>query len=124
MAKKAKKIEVNWTGAYPNLCSGKWIIKFNGVEIIDTNEGRNSILSSSMATYGSYSSWHFEDWSEVFDQYDDGYEFSTWQKQISIKKLFTLIESQNISLSKDDKKNLYEKLQEHDWRNGSCGGCI
>ena len=124
MAKKAKKIEVNWTGSYPNLCSGKWIIKINGVELID-NDRHNSILSSSMATYGSYSSWHFEEnWIEVFDQYDDGYEFSTWQKQISIKKLFTLIESHNISLSKDDKKSLYEKLQEHDWRNGSCGGCI
>ena len=124
MAKKAKKIEVEWTGGYPNLCSGNWIIKINGVQIDDEVGVYDSVLKSEMATAGSYSSWHFEDWSEVFEDYDDGYEFAMWKKQPSIKKLFGLIENQDIVLSKDDMRNLYESIQEKDWRSGSCGGCI
>ena len=134
MAKKLKKIEVEWTGQYPNLCSGQWIIKINGKEIKDETNFSDyhqkempmygSILSSSMYTSGTYQEWHFEDWLEVFNDYEDGDEFNVWIKREDIKKLIILIEKSGHSLAKEDKRNLFEKIQENDWRSGSCGGCI
>lgn len=134
MAKKAKKIEVEWTGSYPNLCSGEWIIKINGVQIkdktvIDEYTKRealsyDSVLRQSMATSGEYQSWHFEDWNEVFEDYFDGYDYPSWKKTENTNRLFELIEGNGISLTGDEKKTLFSKIQELDWRNNSCGGCI
>jgi len=135
MAKKIKKFEVKWTGKYPNLCSGEWIIKINGEVIKDKTEHSSyhqkempiygSILASDMGTSGIYTSWHFdENWSEVFDDYEDGDDFSVWTKTEKAKRLFMLIEDNGFSLSKEDKRALFIKLQENDWRSGSCGGCI
>lgn len=104
--------EVEWTGGYPNLCSGEWIIKKDGVKVDLPEEVR----SESMGTYGTYSSWHFEDWSEVFEDYKDGMKFKKWIESNAWAK--------TIAPTVEEQKELFEKISEKDWRHNSCGGCI
>ena len=117
-----KLIEVEWTGRYPNLCSGHWIISVNGkpLPVPRPNSEDN------MRTLKDYQTWRFnEDWSEEWEDYEDGMGFNMWSvanvewihdslKQIDELDGFTL----------DDLENLYYKINEKDWRHNSCGGCI
>jgi hypothetical protein len=48
---------VNWTGSYPNLCSGVWETTYNGESVLLPEDK----ISSDMDTSGTYSSWYFED---------------------------------------------------------------
>ena len=104
--------EVEWTGGFPNLCSGEWIIKKDG-KVVDLPE---EVRCESMGTYGTYSTWHFEDWNEVFENYDDGLGFEEW-----IKANQWVVE---IAPTKPEQLELYLKISEQDWRHNSCGGCI
>jgi hypothetical protein len=115
------KIKVNWTGKYPNLCSGKWEITFNEIKMIVPS----AFINSSMGTAGNYQSWHFENWSEVFESYDDGLEYGEWIK-LNIGWIKAMFESAGVIsiVTSEDIYNLYSGIQSKDWRNLSCGGCI
>lgn len=104
--------EVTWTGAYPNLCSGEWVILKNGVRVEIPAEFRNA----SMNTFGTYSTWHFENWEEVFEDYEDGLIFEEWIKVNSW--VYT------IATTEPEQRELYQKIADEDWRHNSCGGCI
>lgn len=119
-------ITAKWTGEYPNLCSGEWIIKINNKQIKDTQPlDYDSILRKPMQTFGTYSSWYFtEDWDAVFEDYDEGFHYSQWLNCDEAKALFKLIEQNDILLDSIDKIELFDVLQKSDWRHGSCGGCI
>jgi len=126
-----KQIKVNWTGSYPNLCSGVWEITIDGMSINDNSKMQNtydSMLKRNMGTEGSYESWHFENWSEVFESYDDGLYFDDWVKSTQAVELRLMIDDNLIQkqtkMSDPDMKNLFSELQNNDWRSGSCGGCI
>ena len=112
-----RDIEVAWTGCYPCLCSGEWKIKIDGQDM--SNLIPEEMRCSPMNTYGSYSSWHFdEDWCEHFEDYYDGLKFKEWKEQYS-DLLFKL------GIADDQEaQSLYSKIQNCDWRHGSCGGCI
>jgi len=115
------EIEVSWTGKYPNLCSGHWKISFNGKSM----KVPSPFINSSMGTDGIYSSWHFEDWMEVFEDYEDGIECEEWLgKNVGwIKSMFESIGVLD-QVTKEDLIKLYNEIQEKDWRYLSCGGCI
>jgi hypothetical protein len=123
-----KDISVEWTGSYPNLCSGKWIITIDGNEIIDNSKEQgnyDSALLSNMGTEGTYQSWHFDDnYSEVFEDYDAGYHFEEWYNSKSGKFLKKTIDNNTREMSKADMNYLFAELQKKDWRSNSCGGCI
>ena len=126
-----KQIEVKWTGSYPNLCSGVWEITIDGMSINDNSKMQNtydSMLKRNMGTEGSYESWHFENWSEVFESYDDGLYFDDWVKSTQAVELRLMIDDNLIQkqtkMSDSDMKNLFSELQNNDWRASSCGGCI
>lgn len=106
------KFTVEWTGSYPNLCSGEWKITYEGKPVKLSKE----LAKDCMNTAGTYSSWHFEDWSEVFEDYSDGLEFDEW---IAANPWVSAI-----TKDKPEQMELYWKIQEKDWRHGSCGGCI
>lgn len=108
-------IEVKWTGCYPCLCYGEWKLFIDG-------EDKSSLIpeelrQNEMGTYGTYSSWHFENWNEVFDDYKDGMNCNEW---IKCNKYWL----DNISTDNDIQEQLFYEFQASDWRHGSCGGCI
>lgn len=120
-----KNITVEWTGKYPNLCNGRWIIIIDGQEVKCDKDNYDSILGEEMNTYGNYRRWNFsEDWDVEWNTHTDGEKYKSWIKLDSTKELLKLIEDNCIYLEEQDIENLYNKLNEKDWRSGSCGGCV
>ena len=117
---KESKLFVEWTGCYPCLCHGEWIIKYDGIELTipeDEKEGP-------MFTFGEFGRWHFdEDYMEEWDYYEDGWEKDVWinRNLYWVKPMF---EEHNIEITDELLSELYDKIQDEDWRYGSCGGCI
>lgn len=108
-------VEAEWTGSYPCLCSGTWILKVNGVDVSDKIPKNKR--HRDMNTYGEYEEWHFENWLEVFDYYEDGLYEDEWIKE----NLEWLLK---ISSDNDVHKEIFKAIQKCDWRHNSCGGCI
>lgn len=68
-------IEVEWTGCYPNLCSGNWIIKYNNKEL----EIPKNRINKTMETYKKYVTWYFGDsWEIEWEEYEDGLKKEEW----------------------------------------------
>ncbi|MGL4801882.1 MAG: hypothetical protein ACRC18_06425 [Cetobacterium sp.] len=112
------KLEVKWTGSYPCLCSGEWIIKYNGMELDVPKEHRNSHMN----TYGEYDS--LQDYiTEEFIQDSDGLEYDEWinENKHWVVKMF---EEKQIEVTDELLLDLYEFIRNNDFRSGSCGGCI
>lgn len=115
-----KAIDVTWSGGYPNLCSGTWYIKINGLQVTIPEEKRHSHFD----TWGSYSQWFFdEDSSEYEEGYEDGLGEAEWIAD-NIQWLGPELERLGIQFTPDDWETLFEKVHEKDFRQGSCGGCI
>jgi len=109
------KVEAKWTGKYPNYCSGQWILKVNNKDVshLIPEELRNSPMN----TYNTYRSWHFEDWEEVFDSYEEGLFYDEWLEEN--KEWLN-----KISTDPSIQAEIYEAINSQDWRYGECGGCI
>lgn len=117
---KESKLFVEWTGCYPCLCHGEWIIKYDGIELTIPEEWKDV----PMDTYGEFGRWHFdEDYMEEWDYYEDGWEKDIWinRNLYWVKPMF---EEHNIEITDELLSELYDKIQDEDWRHGSCGGCI
>jgi len=118
-------VTVDWSGKYPCLCSGRWTIYINEMELV-LPEG---MYGSSMNTAGQYSSWHFDDnYCEEFDHYYDGLEYDEWIKenkwlQYSIECLAKFY-SLEYCYSETLLRKIYDEINGEDFRSGSCGGCI
>lgn len=108
-------VEANWSGSYPCLCFGTWTLHVNGKDV--SNLIPKDLRESPMNTYGTYQSWHFEDWMEVFEDYTDGLECEDWIEENNEWL-------SNITNDKEIKESIYYAIQEKDFRTGSCGGCI
>jgi len=120
-----KKIIVKWSGSYPNLCSGEWVIMIDHMELPIPE----LLISSNMGTSGDYQSWHFDDnYSEIFETYhvnessNDRQQLNSWIKY----SLKSLEEAYKINLNINEKliNEIIDKISEQDFRSGSCGGCI
>jgi len=118
------KITVEWTGSYPNLCSGEWIIRIDQMHLpIPENW-----VGSDMGTRGEYSRWYFNDGGEETEYYynDDN---SEWKKEdnwlnYSLKCLAEFYNLKFVGNMKKFKQRIYDEISDKDWRSGSCGGCI
>lgn len=114
-------LEVEWTGAWPCLCYGEWKIKYDDKEL-DIPE---DLKCDPMYTYGCYADTHFINGYEDVetDMYFDGLEEDEWIKVNKgwIKKMF---KEAGIEYTKDLFSELYHKINEQDFRPGSCGGCL
>lgn len=100
-----------WTGSYPCLCSGEWKLYIDDVDYshlipVDLRHGE-------MGTYGIYQSWHFENWSEVFESYTDGLDCEDW-----------IAANGWVHSLPAYPTDVYYAFQAQDWRHGECGGCI
>jgi len=113
-------IQIEYTGVYPNLCSGEWIVTVNDkkINIGDQSQGEKD-------TYISYSTWHFEGWIDVWDDHEDGLEFSEWCQSETGQTILGFIQKEiDNDLTYDEKIDIYGQIQDQDYRTGSCGGCI
>ena len=108
-------VEAKWSGSYPCLGFGKGTLKVNGEDVSDKIP--EDLRDSSMNTYGTYQSWHFENWLEVFEDYTSGLDCYDWIKEN--KKWLD-----KITTDLDTQKEIYHAINKEDFRNGSCGGCI
>ena len=117
--KEVMNIEVVWSGGYPSLCSGEWKISINGKRL----EIPKDRVSENMGTSGTYQSWHFEDWSEVFVDYSEGMGYEGWieENRAWIDAGLTKI---GVEFTSDDYLDLFIRIQLEDFRPGSCGGCL
>lgn len=106
--------EVNWTGSWPCLCHGEWIILKNGVNV--SNAIPTEKIDTPMNTLGIYSTWYFDGWTEKWQSYESGLNREDW---IAANPWINAI-----CESEDEKNQLYWKIAKCDWRPGSCGGCI
>ena len=115
-------ISVEWTGAYPNLCRGKWMIAINKKRLLD-------IIHEPFNTSGNYQSWNFDNnWSVHWDYYDDGLNEEEWIDSVRLFDMNNLKQSlieAGFDVNDDElMSELYSQIQEKDFRTGSCGGCI
>ena len=108
-------VEAKWSGSYPCLCYGKWTLKVNGKDV--SSMIPKKLRESSMNTYGTYQTWHFEDWLEVFEDYEDGLDCDDW---IMENKSWL----DTITTELDTQREIYCAISAQDFRSGSCGGCI
>ena len=100
-----------WTGSYPCLCSGEWRLTIDGVDW--SNAIPIEKRYSHMNTAGTYQSWHFENWIEVFEDYEDGLEFDEW-----------VVENPWVAELPAAPQDVFYAIQVQDFRPGECGGCI
>ena len=107
-----RPVTAEWTGCYPNLCSGEWIITVGGEKV----ELPDEVRTSPMGTRGSYNTWTL-DWTEVWSQYVDGLDFEPWLQE---NRSWV----SQLNLSDTEERTLYDAISAEDWRYGSCGGCI
>lgn len=111
-------LEVKWTGVYPCLCFGEWIIKHNGIELEIPEERKHKHMN----TYGVYS--EITDYmTEEEEEYYDGLEYNDWITE-NADWVIDMFNKSEIFPNETIIKELYEKIQGQDWRSGSCGGCI
>ena len=109
-------IKVEWTGKWPCLCCGEWILMIDGED--KSYLIPKELRKSEMNTYGSYPQWRFEeDWEVAWENYVDGMPCREW---IELNKYWL----DNISSDYKIQEQLYCVFQANDWRHGSCGGCI
>ena len=104
-------VRAEWTGQYPSLCSGEWKLFIGDQDyshMIPEDKRR-----SHMSTAGVYSAWHFEDWREVFEDYEDGLEFEEW-----------LVENPWVRDLPASALDIFIAFSCEDFRPGQCGGCI
>lgn len=113
-------LEVEWTGEYPALCSGEWIIKYDGKEL----EVPEDVKYSSMYTYGSYRNVHLINYEDIENNlYNDGLKQNEW---IKVNKGWAsrMFKKADIEVDRALLKELYNKINEQDFRSFSCGGCF
>ena len=109
-------VDANWSGSFPNLCSGKWTLIVNGKDV--SAQIPESLRYSEMNTFGSYSNWYFdENYSEYWDDYEDGLHEAEW-----IEENQDWLAS--ITVDRDVQREIFTAISNADWRHGSCGGCI
>ena len=104
-------VRAEWTGQYPCLCSGEWKL-FIGDQDYSHMIPEDKRYSH-MNTAGVYSEWHFEDWTEVFEDYEDGLEFEEW-----------LVENPWVRDLPAPDLDIFVAFSCEDFRPGQCGGCI
>lgn len=107
------KWTVEWSGAYPNLCTGTWTLFKNG-EKVDTVI---PFQHEPADTFGNYSHWYFDqDYFEQNEWYEDGLSESEWCEEYA-DWLKTIA-------PEDEWGFIYDAFSLSDWRYGSCMGCV
>lgn len=110
------RVKANWNGEYPCLCHGEWTLIVDGTDVSDLIP--KELRCYEMNTFGTYERWYFNDNGfETFEDYHDGLECDDWIE--ANKDWLDLITEDH-----DTQVDIFYAISEHDFRAGSCGGCI
>lgn len=108
-------VKAYWSGRYPCLCYGTWRLIVDGEDVSDMIP--EDLRDKPMNTFGTYSTWYFNDWVEEFDSYEDGLTCEDWIREND----YWL---SDITDNHETKEQIYYAINGEDFRTGSCGGCI
>lgn len=119
-------INVKWTGKWPSLCCGKWIITIDGISL-------TCLDNDNFQTYNYYCNGMLEiqamenDDEMVDANYYDGLFFEEWLEKLKtydINGLYASLKTHGFNVEDVDfLEELYNKINSSDWRSSSCGGC-
>lgn len=80
-------ISVQWTGTYPALCYGEWIISIDGKSL-------ENLGNDHFATYNEYRSVYMNgDYDTVEDYYDAGFVLQEWLDYVKTMNRNNLLSS-------------------------------
>lgn len=105
--------DITWTGAWPALCCGHWVVKKDGEEIPCPFEDCDA------NTWGNYPMWYFD---EVYLETWEEERFEGLQKEAWIEEYKDWLSK--VSDDPEDWSIIYDQFQAQDFRRGTCGGCI
>lgn len=108
-------VKAKWTGTYPCLCYGEWKLRVDGKDV--SKKIPKDKRDKPMHTFGIYSKWHFENWQEVFEDYEDGLQCDDWIKE-------NIDWVSKITSDRKVQEEIFNAIQSEDFRWHSCGGCI
>ena len=109
-------IVAEWTGKFPNLCSGQWKLYIDGKDM--SSKIPEHLKKSEMKTYRVYRRWSFaKNWDEKWTTYVDGLQKDEWIKE-NKEWLDTISTEYSIQ------SQIFDAINRLDWRHTSCGGCI
>lgn len=114
--KDKRRVVAEWSGGGWALCSGEWSLYIDGKNF--TKKIPKRLRTDSMNTLGEYRGWTWGgDYGEEWYTYKDGLGKTEW-----------ITDNENwLSKITDDVEiwsEIYDAIQEQDFRMNSCGGCI
>ena len=109
-------VEAKWTGEWPHLCHGEWILKVNGKDV--SNLIPEELRDSEMNTFGTYRTWNFfNGWEVEWFVDTNGLCEKEWIKE----NRYWL---EKITDSEEVMSEIFDAINACDFRYNSCGGCI
>lgn len=113
----SKEIKIEWTGGWPSLCIGEWVIEIDGVNCSDKIP--EALRTSDMGTEGHYNSWCLiaGECDVRWSSYKDGLGENDW---IEANKYWL----KDLPIDVSDYPMVFKLINKQDFRSGSCGGCI
>lgn len=103
-----------WTASGNNLCLGQWEICYCGLPLAL----ESAIAERDMGTFGNFSYIYPDD-----DEFIEGLPEDDWILE-NIGWISDLFAAQDIPIDEAHMRWLYRAINPHDWRCGSCGGCL
>lgn len=119
------EIQVKWSGKYPTLCYGKWIITIDGISL-------TGLDNEDFRTFNTYDNnllriQTLEEGVVVDCTYEDGLFFEKWLEELKthdINGLYASLKKHGFNIEDVDfLEKLYNEIKSSDWRHNSCGGC-
>ena len=104
--------EAKWTGTYPALCQGSWVLHVSGKDV--TDKIPIELVDMPMNTFGKYK--YYPEEGGKSETRKDGLKERIWIKE-NDEWL------SNITTDDDLKKEIFKAFNDSDWRFHCCGGC-
>ncbi len=104
----------NWTAKGNNLCNGHWEIHYQGKLLALSPERRDE----DMGTYGIFSYIFPDD-----EDFAEGLPEDRWIEE-NVTWLAEMFISNGVPCDEAHMRWFYQAVNPHDWRCGSCGGCL
>lgn len=117
------KIDVEWTGQYPSLCCGSWIIEIDGKRL-------KNLENNPFDTKKEYNFWKWsesDEWDTIRYSEVQGLDLGEWVDCVKYNNLNNLRDSlisAGFKITNELLIELFENINIEDFQMHTCGGCI